>query len=51
MPPPQHKEKDYTLFDVNGLCARVICNLQGQFLRSAAGFLVNIFTAKDAQTP
>lgn len=41
------EQKDYTLFDVNELCERVVYWLQGQFLRRAAGFLVNIFTAKD----
>ena len=38
--------KDYTRFDGNELCERVVYCRQGQFLRRAAGFLVNTFTAK-----
>lgn len=49
MPPPNIKKKTIPslmlMISVQWLCASSI--LQGQFLRSAAGFLVNVFTAKD----
>lgn len=35
---PPSEQKDYTLFDVNELCERLVYWLQGQVLRRAAGF-------------
>lgn len=46
------ERKDYTLFDVNELCQRLVYRLRGQLLRRAAGcfFFLHIYSQRSVNT-